>query len=107
MRLQVRLEGLDTLSAHTRTMKKGDLSGVRCERAEDLHPLHRMLCYYLKSQGFTIKSGLADLVEALDRELFGRRDAEVSLPNKIRNQTTNLERSLPATVNTSLLLSVT
>jgi SnoaL-like domain len=102
--LPVKLKGVEgTLSTHSRFLYRAErrssewklfgfdaiymrdelvpaISGqtISIDPAEvrDFRPTYRMLCYYLKTQGFTIDSGLAgedrpDLVDALNKELFG------------------------------------
>jgi hypothetical protein len=102
--LPVKLKGVEgTLSTHSRFLYRAErrssewklfgfdaiymrdelvpaISGqtISIDPAEvrDFRPTYRMLCYYLKTQGFTIDSGLAgedrpDLIDALNKELFG------------------------------------
>jgi len=66
--IYMRDELTPSISGQTISIDPSALKGFR--------PTYRMLCYYLKSQGFTIDSELPgedrpDLVEALNRELFG------------------------------------
>jgi len=110
--LPVKLKGVEgTLSTHSRFLYRAErrcgewklfgfdaiymrdelvpaISGqaITIDPAEvrDFRPTYRMLCYYLKTQGFTIDSGLAgedrpDLVDALNKELFGW--AGISIPS--------------------------
>jgi len=54
----------------------GQTIAIDPDELKEFRPSYRILCYYLKDQGFTIDSQLAgedrpDLVEALNRELFG------------------------------------
>jgi len=66
--IYMRDELTPSISGQTISIDPSALKGFR--------PTYRMLCFYLKSQGFTIDSELPgedrpDLVEALNRELFG------------------------------------
>jgi len=66
--IYMRDELTPSISGQTISIDPSELKGFR--------PTYRMLCYHLKNQGFTIDSELPgedrpELVEALNRELFG------------------------------------
>jgi hypothetical protein len=54
----------------------GQVISIDPKEVESFRPTYRLLSYHLKSQGYAIDSGLPgddrpDLVEALDKEVFG------------------------------------